>query len=299
GLDQCRLLVSGAAPLAPDTLNYFAALHMPVHEVYGMSETTGPITACLPGMRKTYTSGRVLPGVELAIFPLDESMTVGDTSIDPRTIQSGMEGEICMRGRHVMVGYKDDEENSRAAIDGRGWLHSGDIGRLDADGYLTITGRAKELLKTVGGENIAPLLIENVVKEELRAVSYAVVIGDRRRFLSILLALRCAHDSHGNPLPQLDALALQCAREAGSDATTPEEAAACPAFRKYIDDGVRRANARAISNAQQVRKWTLLPRDFGIDSGELTATLKLKRSVIMRMYADQVEAMYAGTEGGE
>jgi len=294
GLDACRFLVSAAAPVAPETLAYFASLNMPIHEVYGMSETTGPATACMPDRRRTGTCGRTLPGMEVAVFRVftaaDGSLAC-DTASEP--LPAGAEGEVCMRGRHIMVGYKDDVAATAAAIDGRGWLHSGDLGRLDDDGFLTITGRAKELIKTAGGENIPPLRLENTIKEELAAVSHAVVVGDRRRYLVVLLALRTEMDGGGLPTPTLDATATAALAAAGCTAATVSEAATSAAFRAYIDAGLRRANDRAISNAQAVQYWHLLPRDLSVPGGELTPTLKIKRSVVTRMYAADIDAMYA------
>lgn len=185
-------------------------------------------------------------------------------------------------------------------MDAGGWLHSGDLGRLDAEGYLSITGRIKELLKTAGGENIPPLLIENTIKEELKAVSQAVLIGDRRRFLAVLLTVRCNVDATtGEPTEELDHTALAVARSIGSPAATVAQAIACPRFAAYVEEGLRRANRRAISNAQCVRKWRWLPRDLSVPGGELTATLKLKRSVVHKQYAALVEDMYAAEEGAE
>jgi long-chain-fatty-acid--CoA ligase ACSBG len=292
GLDACRFLVSAAAPMAPETLAYFASLNMPVHEVYGMSETTGPSTACLPGARKTGTCGRPLPGMELGVFPLRDTLlaTHGAMQLPP-----GVEGEVCMRGRHIMVGYKDDETNSAASIDELGWLHSGDLGIIDTDGFLRITGRAKELIKTAGGENVPPLMIENVIKEELKAVSHAVVIGDRRRFLMVLLGLRTTTDPLGTPTDHLDSQALAVARDIGSSASSASEAVTDPAFTKYINEGIRRANSRAISQAQHVQKWRIISHDLSVNTGELTATLKIKRSVVAERFRELIEDTYKET----
>lgn len=325
GLDQCRALISAAAPMQPETLEYFASLHLPVHEAYGMSETCGPVTACLPGSRRTGTCGKPFSGMEVAIFPVRDAERVAELATaaaavataagaavgaaaggpaspaavaepEPTPLAAGMEGEVCMRGRHIMVGYKDDEYNSAATIDAHGWLHSGDLGVIDADGFLRITGRAKELMKTAGGEFVPPLLIENVIKEELKAVSWPVVVGDRRRYVTALLALRCRLDDAGDPTDELDKLAVETLSAAGCHATTVTAAATDPAFKAWVDAGMARVNRRAISNAQRVQRWRLLPLDMSVTGGELTGTLKLKRTVVLGKYAELVEGMYA--EGG-
>lgn len=137
------------------------------------------------------------------------------------------------------------------------------------------------------------VLIENTLKEELPAVSQAVVVGDRRKFLTVLLALRCTVDAAGAPTENLDGPALASLKAAGCTATTVAAAAACPAFAAYVSAGIARANGRAISRACALHKWRLLPRDLSVAGGELTATLKLKRGEILKLYGGLVEAMYA------
>jgi long-chain-fatty-acid--CoA ligase ACSBG len=296
GLDQCRGVFSAAAPMQPETLAYFASLSLPVHEAFGMSETTGPVTANLPkpGWRRTGTCGRAFPGLEMAIFSPPGS---GALAKVPRTpLPPGVEGELCLRGRHIMAGYKDDVANTEAAIDEQGWLHTGDLGKVDAAGFLTITGRIKELIKTAGGEGVPPVFIENVVKEEIPAVSYAVLVGDNRKYLVVLLALRCRVDpASQEPTGELDEVALSALRAAGvpKHVTRLTDAMGDMAVKAYINSGIQRANARAISNACRIQKWALTPREFAISTGELTATMKLKRSVIHKLFADVIEDLYA------
>lgn len=302
GLQDCRILASAAAPLQPATAAYFASLNLPICEVFGMSESTGPATACLPtrGDRRTGTSGKTLPGMELAIFPPPAFPGAPFPDQEPRALAPGEEGEICLRGRHVMLGYKDDEANTAAVIDRHGWLHSGDLGRVDRDGFLTISGRIKELIITAGGENIAPVAIENAIQAELPAVSTAVVIGDKRKFLTVLIALKCKVDPvTGGPLDELDTVAKkELALNAGSSAKTFSEARDDPAVSRYIEAGIKRANKKAVSNAWMVQKFRLLPRDLSVFGGELTATMKLKRKVVSEAFAAEIESMYDDFETG-
>eukprot|EP01108_Squamamoeba_japonica_P000651 TRINITY_DN121_c0_g2_i2.p1 TRINITY_DN121_c0_g2~~TRINITY_DN121_c0_g2_i2.p1 ORF type:complete len:615 (-),score=359.65 TRINITY_DN121_c0_g2_i2:153-1997(-) len=180
GLDRCHMCFTGAAPIARETLQFFGALHVPVFELYGMSECTGPMTVSSPGCYKVGSCGPPMPGVELRIEH--------DASRD----KAG-EGEICYRGRHIMLGYMKNEEKSREAIDPDGWLHSGDVGRTDADGFLYITGRIKELIITAGGENIAPVPIEATLKRHCPALANAMMVGDRRKYNVVLENSKVCH----------------------------------------------------------------------------------------------------------
>jgi long-chain-fatty-acid--CoA ligase ACSBG len=183
GLEKARVCVSGAAPISKDTLEYFGSLNIPIYELFGQSECTGPATAQVAGQWKIGTVGPALPGTTIKIDP--------DTK------------EIVYTGRHIFMGYLKMRDKTDESIDEDGYLHSGDIGQLDKDGFLTITGRIKELIKTSGGENIPPVLIEEEFKKAMPCISNAVVIGDKRKFLTILLTLKCKVDSLGVPTDQL------------------------------------------------------------------------------------------------
>jgi long-subunit acyl-CoA synthetase (AMP-forming) len=167
GLDKCQIQITSAAPIARDTLEFFLALGLPIYEVFGMSECTGPATLSTPDRWETGKCGFPLPQTELKIFP---------------------DGEICMRGRHVFKGYYKNPEATAEALDADGWLHSGDIGTLDSRGFLKITDRKKDLLITAGGENIAPQVLEGELKS-IPVVNQAVVVGDAKKYLGALLTL--------------------------------------------------------------------------------------------------------------
>jgi long-chain acyl-CoA synthetase len=247
------MCVTGAAPISAEILEWFAGLDVTIHEVYGQSEDCGPTSFNLIGQTRFGTVGPALEGTEVRIAD---------------------DGEICVRGPHVFLGYyKDQAATDEALIDG--WLHSGDLGSFDADGYLTITGRKKEIIITAGGKNIAPKNIEAALKN-LPIVSQAVVIGDRRKFLSALITL--------------DPEAAEAWAEAHS--LPLEGIHAHPQLIQAIDADIESKVNTLFARVEHVRKFTVLERDFSIDHGELTPTLKIKRSPINENWSDTIEAMY-------
>lgn len=258
GFDRCRMQVTAAAPISRSTLEFFLSLGVPIYEVYGMSECTGPATISLPHKYRTAKAGFVLAGTELKIEP--ES------------------GEICMRGPHVFMGYMKNEEATAATLDSEGWLHSGDVGELDSEGFLKITDRIKDLLITAGGENIAPQLIEGELKT-IPVVSQAIVIGDRRKFLAALVTLD----------PEK---VVATAKDAKSSAKTVDEAAACPAFNAHLQSMVDDVN-KSLARVQSIKKVSIIATEFSVEGGELTPTMKVKRKVVREKYVDTIEAFYA------
>jgi long-chain-fatty-acid--CoA ligase ACSBG len=286
GLDQTKACFTAAAPIAPDTLYYFASLDIPIYEVFGQSECTGPHTVSCEGNWKIGYCGRPMLGTE--------------TMIAPGT------NELCYRGRHIFMGYMYMPDKTAETIDEQGYLHSGDVAEFDdnADprvpapsGFMKITGRIKELIITAGGENIPPVLIENEMKAAMVALSNCMVVGDRRKFLTMLVSLKCeVNPETGAPTDRLAADALFVGQQIGSEVVTMEEAAKCPKWKEYIDKGIKEANKKTTSNAQIVQKWVMLPVDFSEKAGDLTPTLKLKRNVVSDKYAQLIENMYADVE---
>jgi long-chain acyl-CoA synthetase len=253
GLDEARLCASGAAPVSRELLEFFAGLDLPIYEVYGQSEDNGPTSFNVPGRTRFGSVGPPFPGVEIK--------TGGD------------DGEILVRGRNVFAGYYKDEDATAEALHD-GWLHSGDLGEFDDDGFLTITGRKKDLIITAGGKNVAPKLIEGGLKNH-PLVSEAVVVGDRRKYLTCLVTLDAEAASRF--------MTERCLTGA------PEESAG---VRAEIQQALERINLE-MARVEQVKKFTILPRELSIAEGELTPTLKVKRNVVTEHFAGQIEAMYA------
>jgi len=272
GLDRCIACYVGAAPVEPKIIEYFASIDLPIYDVFGQSECTGPHAINSSKAWQIGTCGRALPGTETKI--IEET------------------GELCYRGRHIFAGYMGKEKETSETIDKEGWLHSGDTAKIDADGFITITGRIKELIITAGGENVPPVLIEDQFKLAMPALSNCMVIGDQRKFLSILLCLQVEVDEDGNPTDKLCGEALSTSKAIGSDATTTAEAIKCQHWKDYFNKGMEEANKKATSRAQNVQKWTLLPTDFSENGRELTPTLKLKRKVTAEKYEDTIDKMY-------
>jgi long-subunit acyl-CoA synthetase (AMP-forming) len=256
GLDRARILVTSTAPIARTTLEFFLSLGLPICEVYGMSECTGPATLSLPSRYRTGKAGFVLPGTEMRIAD---------------------DGEICMRGRHVFKGYYKDPVATAEALDADGWLHSGDIGVIDDEGFLSITDRKKEIIITAGGENIAPQLIEGYLKS-IHVVSQAVVVGDRRRYLAVLLTL------DPEKIPSV-------ASVTGSLARDPATAADCEKFTAYLQREIDSVNER-LARVQTIKRFAIIPAELTIAGGELTPTMKVRRKVVHEKYAALIEGLY-------
>jgi long-chain acyl-CoA synthetase len=256
GMGNARVCVSGAAPIAREVLEFFASLDIVVLEVYGQSEDTGPTSFNTPDKYRFGTVGPAIPGVEVKIAD---------------------DGEILVRGPNVFLGYyKDPEATEETLTDG--WLHSGDLGAFDDDGFLNITGRKKDIIITAGGKNITPKNLESAIKNH-ELINEAVVIGDRRKFLSALVTIdpeagEAWANAHGE-----DPSALHENEQLRAD------------IQAHIDE-----LNQEFARVEQIKKFTILQRNFSIEDGELTPTLKVKRAKVSDHFADEIEAMYS--EGG-
>ncbi|XP_072261276.1 long-chain-fatty-acid--CoA ligase ACSBG2 isoform X1 [Pyxicephalus adspersus] len=279
GLDRCSKCYTGAAPITKDTLEFFLSLNIPVYELYGMSESSGPHTISLPDAFRIMSCGKVMSGCSTKIYQPD----------------SDGSGEVLFWGRHVFMGYLNMEDKTRESLDEEGWLHSGDLGKHDDKEFLFITGRIKELIITAGGENIPPVPIEDAIKEQIPIISNAMLIGDKKKFLSMLLTLKCNMNlDSGEPEDELTSEAIEFCQKIGSKSTKVSDIVGHKDKLVYtaIQEGVNAVNEKSTSNAQKIQKWLVLDRDFSITGGELGPTMKLKRPVVSKMYKDQIDSFY-------
>jgi len=280
GFSNVTYAITGAAPINPDILELFHTLDIPLYEGYGMTETTAGATLNYGGSNRIGSVGKPLEGSDLRIADPNEK---GD-------------GEIQFHGRHVMAGYYRNSEATAETMTEDGWLKSGDLGRIDSDGYVYVTGRLKEIYVSSAGKNIAPLVIEETMKS-IPVVSQCMLIGDNRKFCSALFTLDVGailRDVHGldgaTEVPKDPAEQLAKLAELGHDLS--EYTAVGSATYNELEGAVGDLNQR-FSNPEQIKKFTVLPRDLNVDHGELTPTLKIRRKQIRENWAAEIEAMYS------
>ncbi|WP_169944646.1 long-chain fatty acid--CoA ligase [Microbispora sp. H11081] len=246
--------VSGGSALGERLGHFFRGVGIEVFEGWGLTETSAPSTVNIPGANKIGTVGKPFPGV---------------------TIRIADDGEILVKGRHVFGGYWNNERATKEVVDPEGWFHTGDVGSLDDDGYLRITGRKKEILVTAGGKNVAPAPLEDAIRAH-RLVSQVMVVGDDKPFIGALVTL--------------DPEAMdQWMRDNGKTAYSPSD----PEVVAEVQQAVDAAN-RMVSKAEQIKKFTILDGDLTEDSGHLTPSLKVKRNLVMRDFAKQIDELYGG-----
>lgn len=254
---QVRWAISGGAALSPDLARFFSEAGVPVLEGYGLTETSPILTGDPPDRPRPGSVGIAMPATQLRLAP---------------------DGELQVRGGQVFQGYWRDPQASAEAFDD-GWLRTGDLARFDADGFVWITGRQKEVIVTAGGKNVSPGPLEDLVRAH-PLVGTCVVVGEGRPYIGALVTL----DADQAP---------RWARQEGLEDTDLDALATHPQVREAIGAAIDDANA-TVSQAERIRRFRVLPRDLGIASGELTPTLKVRRGVVGERYRDEIEALYAG-----
>jgi long-chain acyl-CoA synthetase len=248
-------MLSGGAPLSREIAEFFHAVGLPIFEGYGLTETTPALTVNHPGKYRLGTVG---------------------TKLDCCDIRIAEDGEILARGANVASGYYERPEATAEAWDAEGWFHTGDIGEIDADGFLRITDRKKDLLKTSGGKYVAPQRVENLLKLQPH-VSQAVLIGDNRKYCTALVTLDA---------PEVEAWA-----KSQGMSVSPDQLATNPEVQKLIEGEVAAVNQQ-LASWESVKYVRILPTDFSTETGELTPSLKVKRKVVATRYAEVIESMY-------
>ena len=285
GFDQTKVFFTAAAPISIETLQYFASIDIPIYEIFGTSECTGPHTITTTNAWKIATCGRPIKGTESKI------------AIDTK--------ELCYRGRHVFMGYLYLQDKTSKSFDENGYFLSGDMAEFDEDndiditepsGFMKIIGRIKDLIVTSGGENIPPVLIENEIKNQLLGISNCIVIGDKKKFLTMLISLKVEMNADGIPTDNLAADALYICKQINSNVTTYSDAQKDSKWIEYINNGMKKANEKTTSRAQVVQKWAFLPTDFSEKTGELTPTLKVKRNVVIENNKELIDSLYESKE---
>ena len=277
GMSNCVYAITGAAPINPDILQLFHKLGIPLFEGYGMTETSAGATIGHKGANKFGSVGKPFAG-EVRIHNPNEK---GD-------------GEIQFKGRHVMKGYYNNPEATAKTMDGD-WLKSGDLGRKDSDGFVYVTGRIKEIYVSSAGKNIAPLVIEETMKS-MPLISQCMLVGDNRNYCTALFTLDVGailRDKHGldgaTEVPKDPNEQIAKLEELGSKLSDYTESAE---IQSEIDSQVQELNKK-FNNPEQVKKFTILPRDLNVDEGELTPTLKIRRKQINDNWAKEIEKMYS------
>jgi long-chain acyl-CoA synthetase len=254
--------ISGGAPLGARLGHFFRGIGLPIYEGYGLTETTAGATCNRPGAMRVGTVGRPIPGVSIKIAD---------------------DGEILMKGDNVFLGYYNNKDATKEALEG-GWFHTGDIGELDNDGYLRITGRKKELIVTAGGKNVAPAVLE----DRLRAnplISQCIVVGDEKPFIACLVTI----DEEAFP-------DWRAKNGKPADATVAD-LVDDPQLRAAVQSAIDDAN-KAVSHAEAIKTFRILPTDWSVESGHLTPSLKVKRNVVLADHEADVTALYAKPKGG-
>jgi long-chain acyl-CoA synthetase len=258
GLQAASWLVTGSTKTDPDMLRFFAGLGMPVCENWGMSENCSVGTLNDPVTPRIGTVGKALPGTELTL---------------------AVDGEILCRGPHLMRGYRDDPDATRATIDSHGWLHTGDIGSFDEDGNLSIVGRKKDIIINSSGKNMSPTNIEATVRNSSPVIGQVCCIGEARPFNTALIVL--------------DPEAAQgVAAAAGENVLGLAELVADPAVRATVDRAVEAANRR-LARVEQIKRYRLLPEEWPADGGLVTPTMKLRRAAVLDSHRDVIEELYS------
>jgi len=258
GMRRCTFPNSGAAPIAPELLQWFHGVGIDIREAYGMTELGGASHLNSPGHEKLGTVGRPIPGLEQRL---------------------GDDGELLLRGACVFVGYLHNEEATRGTIDEEGFLHTGDLASIDDEGYVTITGRKKEIIITAGGKNLSPEKIENALKTS-PYIKEVVTIGDQRKFIGALVQIE--YDTVG-----------KWAQDREMPYTSFADLSSKPEVLKLVDSEIKRCND-ALARVEQVRGFKLLPRELNEDDGEVTATQKVRRRVVLEVFEELVEEVYGG-----
>ncbi len=270
GLENCKYYITTGAPLSSETFKYFNNIGIPIYNIYGMTETTGPISMETSCCNKHGSVGKPLDGINLKI----------------------VNKEIIVNGPSIFKGYYRDYNTTKSMFDDYGWFHTGDMGYIDKNGYLYITGRKKDLIITAGGENVAPLPIEENIKNMIPLVEHAIVVGDRKKYLAALLTLKIEITPDGEPTILFTDYAYGILKKIRSRSRNVIDAQDDNRIKTYIDNNIRKINKYAPSNVHTIKKWIIIPKNFSDKGGELTPTMKIRRKFIVKKYKNYIDKLY-------
>jgi len=310
GFQELKIALTGAAPIRKETQEYYGSLDLIINEAYGMSECCGATTMSIPTCFQWGSCGFAMSGAEVKAFICDD-LDFNKKKEAPRSpgldcIEEQYQGELCYRGRHIMMGYmaqpklgeahvKEIQKKNAETIDGEGWLHSGDKGMITVDGMVKITGRYKEIIIGEGGENIAPVPIEDHVKNTCDGINEVMMFGDKRKYNVALVTLK-AVGANGET-PGTDALDMG-ALKVNPDVKTISAAMKDKVWIDTVTKAIESANKNGkvcINNSFKIQKFTILPHNFSEEKNELTPTKKLKRGVVAKSYEKVIEKMYSAS----
>lgn len=269
GLDECKYNITMGAPISHSVLEYYRNIGSPLYNVYGLSETSGPISMETPCQNSFGSVGMPLDNINIKI----------------------KDKEILVSGPTIFYGYYGNDEATNQAFDSDGWYKTGDMGYIH-DGYLYITGRRKELIITSGGENVAPTEIEDRIKKYCPLIDHAIVIGNNKKYLTVLLTLKIEVAPDGDQTILFTKNAQNILKLIGSKSQNIIDAREDKIIKQYIDESIKKVNNEASSNVHTIKKWIILPNAFSIKGGELTPTMKLKRNYINEKYKKYIDYLY-------
>ncbi|XP_074067210.1 long-chain-fatty-acid--CoA ligase ACSBG2-like [Macrotis lagotis] len=279
GLDRCLQFLSSGAGLSREIQEFYLSFDIPLLQMYGLTECTGPHTVSTEKDLKLFSCGKAI---------------MGSKSMVRRPDKEGI-GEIYLWGRHLFMGYLNNEYKTKKTFDPKGWLHTGDMGILDEEGYLHITGRTEEIIITYQGEKIFPVPIEDMLKENIPIIHYAMIVGNQAKFLSALLTLKCEYDQDtGEPHSILTKEATKFCQKHNSkavkvtDITNNQD----PIIDAIIQKGINAINEKTDFESHKILKWKVLEKDFSVAGGELGPSMKMRRSHIIRLYQMTIAGFY-------
>lgn len=300
GFDKCQVFMSGAAPLADEVFNFYQSMNIEILELYGMSECTGAITCNLPNDIKIGCVGKVIPHCQIKV--INNGMEIEPID-DVLKVLPEQEGELCFKGRNVMSGYwaNPNDEDNYEIINTKnneslqnGWIHSGDKGCIDKDGYVRITGRYKDIIIGSGGENISPFPIECKIKEECPLVDQVVMVGDSRKFNIALMTLNTDVKNKGSEQNCQDNTKIIICKEIEEELEL-EKARQDKRVQEMIYKSICNTNENGNickNNCYKIQKFCILKEGFSVEGGELTSTLKIRRDYINNKYQDIINQVY-------